>query len=87
MKFDLFDALAILKKEFGNDCRLTLYNEGSDIAIRLTVIPPEQPSCNTQFMVTSQEIISDDYICVTSRKFHRAIKELREFMDNLDIDK
>ena len=87
MKFDLFDAMAILKTEFGNDCRLMMYPVGSDIEIRLSVLPPNEQSCNTQFMVSSHEIASDDFVGITGRKFHRGITELREFMDNLDIDK
>ena len=80
MKFDLFDAMSHMKKNFGSSGEiLVMYDDIVGLKIRLSVFSGGEFHHN-QFSITDKEIMSDNNVLFMNLKFKRAIEELKHFM-------
>ena len=80
MKFDLFDAINIVNKEFGEDSEILIRKKGYFIIIRISVFLDDEFH-HTQFIIRTIEIESDEYVRIMNYKFNRSLKELRMVLD------
>ena len=76
MRFDLFDAIRHMQKEFGLDGEILVYPRMNGVAVRLRVLVGDVLSY--EFTVSNAEIISDSNVNVTNEKFKLAIRVLSE---------
>lgn len=81
MRFDLFDAMLQMKKEFGKESELLLSQHESGIAIRLCVFRTGEQYCNG-FIIEGSDIFRDSGVFAANIKFSRAIKQLKNSIEN-----
>ena len=77
MRFDLFDAVNALKKEFNDDGEIRVINNDFGIMIRLSIFKNHN-FYHSQFGATNTEIKSDDNVSIMNLKFAKAIIELKK---------
>ena len=80
MKFDLFDAMAIIKKEFGDSGELLLRTAEYGYAIRISVFHNGEFH-HKQELINYHEI-TDSKVHVMNFKFNKAIKELKIYLSS-----
>lgn len=82
MKFDLFDAMRHMEKQFGSDGELLIRQSGTAFRIRLSVLKND---CfhNCEFMVSLDEVI-DAKVDLMNRKFRDAIEQLKRHLQLRD---
>lgn len=76
MKFDLFDALNIIKEHFGNDGEILLLQDDNTISIRLRVYKNNKLYNNA--IAIHKEDLNDDFVSIMNIRFNRSIIELIE---------
>jgi len=76
MEFDLFNAMALLKKEFGNDAELTLRNVLGGVSVRISLFYKNKTYYD-QFVISDHEILYSDYAHSANILFNKIKKELK----------
>jgi len=77
MKFDLFDCMNIMRKNFGKKSEVLLHHfDRRGVIVRLRVFKQGRFH-SVEFVITQTEIDSDGYIDATNKKFGNAIEKLR----------
>lgn len=79
MKFDLFDAMSILRKEFGDNSQLLLYTRHEGIHIRLSVYTNEN-DFHTEFTVSYEQANNDEYVTTMNFEFKKSIRMLQDLL-------
>lgn len=74
LRFDLIDAMSQLKKKFGEDSSLFIFNDGENLIVRLNV-----KDCHTQFALTRHDI-DDCLVSTANLKFKQALEFLDYFI-------
>lgn len=80
MMFDMFDALATLRKEFGEESEVAMRNDNLGIIVRLRVF-----KCNEwhhhEFVISHAEMDTDQ-VAVATVKWKHSIGRLHMYIDN-----
>lgn len=76
--FDLFEALAELRKAFGEDSELLLRNDNAGIAIRIQVF--KFGEWHHQEVIITHAEMDTDLIRVAGLKWRRAIEGLERYL-------
>ena len=75
MKFDLFDAIQIMRKHFGNDGEILIRSDNFGITTRLSVFRNGQ-FYNVSFSASYTEL-TDAYIDIMTKRFNSSLTQLR----------
>ena len=80
MKFDLFDALRMLKEHFANEhAEIILSQEDNIIEIRIRVFTNDR-IYNSILTITEAEL-NDNFISIMNIKFYKAIMEVKKLIN------
>jgi len=77
MRFDLFDAMAMMRQEFGDNSQMMLYTRHEGIHIRLSVYTNEN-DFHTEFTVSYEQANNDEYITTMNFEFKKSIRILQD---------
>ena len=83
MKFDLFDAMSTMKKNFGNAGEILLTQTNVGIAIRLSVLD-KGVFHHREFTISSVEMMTDTYVKVCNLEFDRAVSDVQYRIKNYE---
>lgn len=77
MKFYLFDAMALMKKSFGNSGSIRLSNDTHGVFVTLEVYK-DGVLYNSRFLIDSLHIATDSDVEICGMRFNRAVEELKD---------
>ncbi|MCK5020005.1 MAG: hypothetical protein KAS32_23330 [Candidatus Peribacteraceae bacterium] len=80
MRFDLFDAMRHMKKNFGSDGEILLSQDDNGVVTRLSVFSGGKFH-HSEFVTPYHIIINDDGTEVMNTQFHMAIGALKHQCD------
>ncbi len=81
MKFDLFDVMSSMKKEFGYNGEVLLTQNNTGITVRLSVFS-KGIFHHSEFTVSTVEIMTGNYVKACSLKFNKALVQLQLHVKN-----
>lgn len=79
MRFDLFDAMTIMKKHFGNDGEILLIQNDNNICVRLITFISNKP-LSYQFEIDRKQI-NDSMEKILNRRFKYGVETLKYEMN------
>jgi len=84
MKFDLFDAAAMMKAKFGEDSEVLVRNTPLGIAIRMQVYEKREWH-HREFTVSQDQIDSDEDVLLINMMWKRGMAELAHYIENYKV--